>query len=103
MSHDDWIDRNNKTEKKRTAASQDATCQSGCTQRLLLIPSIVEAWLRASEKIAILSSGAGFLPAEAKRELMLPGQSSRSCLPKTHYSFGWYGLFIIHAGKHCLC
>jgi len=28
--------------------------------------------LRASEKIAILSSGAGFLPAQAKKELMLP-------------------------------
>uniref|UniRef100_A0A0A9GC55 Cl1004_1 n=1 Tax=Arundo donax TaxID=35708 RepID=A0A0A9GC55_ARUDO len=32
---------------------------------------MIEAWFSASEKIAILSSSAGFLPT-AKRELMLP-------------------------------
>uniref|UniRef100_A0A0A9EM64 Cl1004_1 n=1 Tax=Arundo donax TaxID=35708 RepID=A0A0A9EM64_ARUDO len=35
------------------------------------MPSIIEAWFSASEKIAIFSSSAGFLPT-AKRELMLP-------------------------------
>ena len=32
---------------------------------------MIEAWFSASEKIAILSSSAGFLPT-AKRELILP-------------------------------
>jgi hypothetical protein len=32
---------------------------------------MIEAWFRASEKIAILSSFVGFLPT-AKRELILP-------------------------------
>jgi hypothetical protein len=57
---------------------------------------MIEAWFRASEKIAILSSPVGFLPA-AKRELILPravitailaenpvGQRRQSCKKKLY-------------------
>lgn len=44
---------------------------TSCCRSTRRIPSMIEAWFRASEKIAILSSSAGFLPA-ANRELMFP-------------------------------
>lgn len=69
--------------------TNDTACCCLSTRR---IPSIIDAWLRASEKIAILSSGAGLLPAGAKREPILPtavinavfaenpvGQTRQSC------------------------